>query len=311
VALFERGWPGKEKACGDAYTDDAIAALRAYGLRDDTLHALGGMPYQQAAVEGFGERYPSETMGWVVRRARLDQWLRDQIPTQIPIRYGTQVTAVTGGATGLHLSLRQAGQTASVTCDAVILATGAANSLSQAWGVAGAPILGASLSIYAAGTPPAGLEFLFGDAYRPGYAWIFPAATGRVNLGLCALTPPGAKSLRERAALFARDWHIPADEAWRGGGEALWSGQGTRWHHPDGIISCGDAGGMVDPLSAEGITAALTSGQQAGEAIARFLTEKRDPHVLEAYSRWVKDFCDQRYFGLDAGRLLWKIWSGA
>ena len=310
AVLLERGLPGKDKACGDAFTQEAIAALISYGLTEAELVRLGGVAYQQVVVAGFGERYPGESLGWVVRRASIDQWLRNQVMLQVPLHYGVQVTAVVAHAQGFQLTLRCQGEVSMLTADAVVLATGSVNSLSQAWGVAGAPILGASLSIYAEGHVLDGLDFRFANDLMPGYGWIFPAQAGQVNLGVCALGPAGTKGLRERAIRFAADWQIPSAAVWRGGGEALWSGAGQPWHHPAGIISCGDAGGMVDPLSAEGITAALVSGKAGGVAIAQYLKTQRNENALEGYSQWVKHYCNERYFALGARRLLWKIWGG-
>jgi flavin-dependent dehydrogenase len=195
-----------------------------------------------------------------------------------------------------------------LTCHAVILATGAANHLSQAWDIAGEPIMGASLSLYAQGAPLAGLEFRFADNLKPGYAWAFPMVTG-LNIGVCALGPTSAATLRARAAIFAQGWSA-ANATWRGGGHALWSGNGTTWHHPAGVVSCGDAAGLTDPHSAEGITAALKSGAAAGAAIARFL-KRRSARALASYSAWVKAFGTDRYQRLSAELLLWRIWAGA
>ena len=58
----------------------------------------------------------------------------------------------------------------------------------------------------------------------------------------------------------------------RGGILPLWSGKGTAWSHEAGVVSCGDAAGLVDPISGEGLTAALVSGKRAGAAVASFLS---------------------------------------
>jgi flavin-dependent dehydrogenase len=59
------------------------------------------------------------------------------------------------------------------------------------------------------------------------------------------------------------------------------------------VVSCGDAAGLVDPISGEGLTAALVSGKRAGAAVASFLSGK--PGALDAYSRWVRDWGQARY----------------
>jgi flavin-dependent dehydrogenase len=93
----------------------------------------------------------------------------------------------------------------------------------------------------------------------------------------------------------------------RGGLGALWSGKGTDWHHEAGVVSCGDAGGLVDPTSGEGLTAALTSGKRAGMAIASFLA--REPRALGNYSRWVRGWSQARYAPSIENRVL-AAWVG-
>ena len=60
-------------------------------------------------------------------------------------------------------------------------------------------------------------------------------------------------------------------------------------------MSCGDAAGLVDPQSGEGITAALVSGKMAGSFISQYLKEQRQPARLVEYSQWVHDYFSQVY----------------
>jgi flavin-dependent dehydrogenase len=315
AVAIERGRPGKDKACGDAYTPGAVEALYAYGLTPAILADLGGRPYRQNIISGYGEHYVSEDegdiSGWVIRRATVDQWLRDRVAEKMTIWYETSVTAIQAHGGEFSLMLRTPRGEERLQSSAVVLATGAANHLSRAWGIAGEPILGASLSLYAnAGSEaPEGLDFCFDEISKPGYAWIFPMCD-RINVGVCALGPQSAETLRQRAVAFAQRWQPLPGTTWRGGGHALWSRNGTAWHHVAGIVSCGDAAGLTDPISAEGITAALLSGRQAGLAIARYLDRGRDEQALHSYSAWVREFGVDRYESISASRLLWNIWAG-
>ncbi len=93
----------------------------------------------------------------------------------------------------------------------------------------------------------------------------------------------------------------------RGGLGALWSGKGITWCHEAGVVSCGDAAGLVDPISGEGLTAALVSGKRAGAAIASFLSG--EPGALAEYSRWVRDWGQARYAPSIENRIL-AAWVG-
>jgi geranylgeranyl reductase family protein len=110
-----------------------------------------------------------------------------------------------------------------------------------------------------------------GHAAWPAYAWSFPVGDGRANVGYGEALPvdgPGPSRARMLARL-----------------EALLPGatdgvQGLKAHHlplstgrvrqPDGpVLLTGDALGLVNPLTGEGIHAAMRSGAVAGGVAAR------------------------------------------
>jgi geranylgeranyl reductase family protein len=126
----------------------------------------------------------------------------------------------------------------------------------------------------------------------PGYIWSFPRPT-HLAVGICAQADAGATAgaLRERAASWIRDrnlghgatlepysWPIPS--LTRHGFENL-SACGPGW------FLVGDAAGLVDPVTREGIYFALQSGQWAAEAISsgegpwRYLEQVRDEIVAD------------------------------
>src|SRR5205809_292120 len=113
------------------------------------------------------------------------------------------------------------------------------------------------------------VEFL---ADPPGYIWSFPRPT-HLAVGICAQADAGVsvESLRARAldwiratgldrgALEAYSWPIPSLSA-RSVETLTTSGPG--WY------LAGDAAGLVDPITREGIYFALLSGQWVAQAIA-------------------------------------------
>ena len=60
------------------------------------------------------------------------------------------------------------------------------------------------------------------------------------------------------------------------------------------MVSCGDAAGLVDPITSEGIWQALESGRRAGEAVAGWLDSGRSDELL-SYSDWVAATYTQRF----------------
>jgi geranylgeranyl reductase family protein len=106
-----------------------------------------------------------------------------------------------------------------------------------------------------------------------GYAWIFPKAE-HLSVGVGNLIRSGhtidlraelsqyiasEPSLCEARARFTRGHRVPL------------GGQFGRYHAPHALL-VGDAAGIVDPFTAEGIYYAIRSGQMAAEEIVRGLT---------------------------------------
>ncbi|OLC47073.1 MAG: hypothetical protein AUH68_01790 [Gemmatimonadetes bacterium 13_1_40CM_4_69_5] len=109
----------------------------------------------------------------------------------------------------------------------------------------------------------------FGDHIAPGgYAWLFPKSerSANVGLGIVALKSDG-RNARE----YLDEWIA---RRYAGGTRTGYTVGGVIVHHTlkrthtDGVMICGDAAHMVNPLSGGGIVNAMKSGRLAGRAAA-------------------------------------------
>ena len=114
---------------------------------------------------------------------------------------------------------------------------------------------------------------VFGKRRQPSYAWSFDRGDGLCNVGYGELlragsTPPSRASLLGQlesllpgAAATGSSWlghHLPLS-SWR-------------WHQPDGrMLLVGDAAGLINPMTGEGIYYAVATGVLAGRAAASAL----------------------------------------
>lgn len=108
------------------------------------------------------------------------------------------------------------------------------------------------------------IEFACGR--YPAYAWAFPLADGRANVGFGVFDRRGGGSRRE--LLAALDGLLPGQppDPSTVRGHHLPLSSGPR-HHPDGrVLLVGDAAALVNPLTGEGIYDAVASGALAGRA---------------------------------------------
>lgn len=298
VLVFERGLPGRDKPCGDALVPEAIRQLAKCGVDNACLAGLSGRSF--GSIELYGEtemlwRFEQpEGPGWVVPRARLDQALRDALPELATVAYGTTVTAVNKQPNDALQVLTRTPENifAEVQCEALIVANGAGSRVAARYGITGQPNMALSVTTYGPLSRSGALVFQVGKGYRPGYRWVFPGPNGMANVGFCAFPSAVRRNLKALAA--EPDEAVLHGCRWRGGRGPLWSGRGCAWHAGSALVSCGDAAGLVNPYSGEGITAALLSGWEAGIAVASFLHGAGE-RALQEYSMWVGNTFARRY----------------
>lgn len=139
----------------------------------------------------------------------------------------------------------------------------------------------------------ADLRFPRGDAYLPGYGWIFPMGDGRVNVGLGALPHRRHGKADLRATLdrwLARtpeEWGLREENA-EGPVRSAALPLGFNRHplYTRGLLLVGDCGGMVSPWNGEGIGQALEAGEVAAETAALGLALPAGPRRERALGHY-------------------------
>ncbi len=147
------------------------------------------------------------------------------------------------------------------------------------------------------------IQFLAG---LEGYIWVFPRA-GHLSVGICG-KGESAQCLRARLERYMDEKSISRKDA-AFYGHMLPALEGRAWRNNrlagDGWIAVGDAGGLVDPITGEGLYYAIRSGDLASQ----LLLADMDPHRREEQYRQTIN----RDFGLDLlyGAMLAKrVFSG-
>lgn len=325
VVVLERGSRGKDKACGDAFLPDAVEHLRRLGVSaaatDSFVRPFDGVDLWDGDRRLWNVGLPSQ--GWVAPRAIIDQMLRDRVAERATVVYERVVRSVgrrNGGWLVTVESTAVGRECVSTTlqCDAIVLATGSATRLARSVGLAPQSDVGTSATIYARcgsdGThdpkPPRGghsIDFHFGVTDFCGYGWVFPVDDLTVNIGMCSLGA-SRRPLASLLASFAGDRGCRPIGTLRTGAAPMWTRTQTTWHDRGGVVVCGDAAGLVDPLSGEGIGVALESGALAGNAVARHLAG--EPNALADFSDELRRRMDERMVA-SPQRRVWATLVGA
>ncbi len=157
--------------------------------------------------------------------------------------------------------------------DFCVVATGARNSLREVGTEWSAKDTMSALGYYVpAAQDHIDIQFL---PRLEGYIWVFPRC-GHLSVGICGKGTP-ARALRARLERYMDERGI----AWKGSkfySHMLPSLESPGWRRNrvagDGWMAVGDAGGLVDPITGEGLYYAMRSGDLASRVV---LNDEHNP----------------------------------
>jgi len=188
----------------------------------------------------------------------------------------------------------------SIEADFCIVATGARNPLRNLGTQLTAGDVMTALGYYVPGQQDhVDIQFL---RRIEGYIWVFPRC-GHLSVGICGKGVP-AQVLRARLEEFMRERGI----CWKDGcfySHLLPSLGASGWRNNrvagPGWLAVGDAGGLVDPITGEGLYYAMRSADLAGEVVLSDAHAPLEKH--RAYrSLLVRDFAADLAFGAAIAR---------
>ena len=127
----------------------------------------------------------------------------------------------------------------------------------------------------------------WGDRRQPAYAWAFDRGDGLSNVGYGELLPlaesddPPSRALLLDQLERLLPGSVAEGERWRGHHLPLST---WRWDQPDGrVLLTGDAAGLINPMTGEGIYYAVATGIAAGRAAAEAV--RHEPKAAGALHR--------------------------
>jgi len=297
--LVERSTFPRDKTCGDAVSPRGVAALGRLGVADTLGWQVRGAHFvrQPDGADWYEDFRTHDGRGWgcVVRRAELDERLLDAARGA----GAEHVTAVARDVAGIAgrghaVTLDVGGARVRVETAAVVIATGSRGIRHLVPASAVAPAAGwgiAARGYFAAGGATGrALRIFFpvraGARLFAGYVWAFPASDRCWNIGIGLFRSPHAEAISLRALLgdFLR---TVGPRVGLGDVRPL----GSLASAPIaiaplldagcGLLAVGDAAGVANPFTGEGIAAALESGELAGRLLAADLESASERYARD------------------------------
>jgi len=290
-------WP-REKTCGDGISPPGVREALGLGisLADRTPLTFGEITTPRGFRFRGGWR-PETPWGAIVERRDFDdRLLRAAIAAGACFDDGVAAREIALGGAGPTVRLGGHPGGHVERFDAIVLAEGAVGSLARDLGFGRHDSRLVALRGYvrarSALTPQFGLYF--DRVVSPGYGWIFPVDAARANVGVLA----SERAVRARGgdlrgllrlwtcgSAIARET-IGPDPTYDGlQGGVIPTGRRVRVR--DNVFLVGDAAGVADPFSAEGIAQAMASGRAAAAALLAHGPGRR---AERAYARALRPF---------------------
>ncbi len=266
VALLDRAEFPRDKTCGDGIAPEVMDLLDGAGVPGV---GDGWTPIDRLSMRR-GDKVVERTMArstWVIPREVFDARLHDAA-----VRAGAQarthrVTKVTAGS-------EQADIDGQFTAPLLVGADGVHSVVRRALGMPTGPTAFALRGYAPTSNGRDGSQAMaFGMSRQPSYAWSFDRGDGIANVGYGEVQASGGSRLAKPELMAQLEDLLPGSSAegtaWKGAHLPL-SGWGVDVARGR-VALTGDAAGMVNPMTGEGIYYAVLTGLIAGRAAAAAL----------------------------------------
>ncbi|MFQ5692576.1 MAG: geranylgeranyl reductase family protein [Nitrospinota bacterium] len=283
VLLLEKHDLDRRKSCAGGISPRAVRALD-FSIEPVVERTVSAYSFSYRA-ESFFQGGPMDLEIRMVRRSRFDRFLAEKAAEAgAEVRARSPADEVREERSGVAVRSRGGWHRAA----ALVGADGATGAVARSLGVAEGVRLGAAVEGEVR-VPPEQLRaaqasILFDLGALPrGYRWIFPKGN-HLNVGACT-TLEKAKGVKAACLEFLGKHpflkgHSDLDMT----GAPLPFLTGPCALNTRRAVVCGDAAGLVDPLTGEGIQHAVETGNLAAEAVDGFL---RRGESLDRYTERV------------------------
>ena len=288
----------RDKICGDALSGKSVKYMRELGvldevpkLRGSTIRRItfGSPSHKQFDIHLSNPQNTGNIKeGYVIPREIFDNFLFEKAQKITEIRQGFNVSGLlydNGKIVGIKGL--QDKEKKEVYAPIILGCDGAKSTIARKLGFHTEDQDNTAIAIRCYYEGVKGLtdqiELHFVDEVLPGYFWLFPAGDNIANIGIGLSKKQAKKDERKLTEILGEVTDSPYFKERFKGSKRLenpkgWSlplGRIERPNHGDGFMLLGDAAGLVDPFTGEGIGNAMASAKFAIE-VSKEAIKKND-----------------------------------
>lgn len=327
VLLLDKFSFPRDKTCGDGLTPRALRILDEMGLleriqTESARHSLVRFtaPNGREVNADIPLRDARYSYVEIIPRLALDHLIVERaIASGATFESPVRVTDIARNREGVVITARRGKHTTIYAARMAVIATGANMALLLKLGLLKKqPAVVLACRAYYEGITdlPEGVQCRFDGVPLPGYGWIFPVSPTRANVGVgfFQMGLAGRWAPDNAREVFDRWLQIPSMQrllagAWQDGsvrGYPIRVDFATAPTYDERVILVGEAAGLVNPVTGEGIDYALESGKLAAEHLtAMFAAGNFSTNRLRAYDAQLRAEYQRLFTLCDRLRLLY------
>tara|TARA_A100001011_G_scaffold397695_1_gene499563 strand:+ start:871 stop:2091 length:1221 start_codon:yes stop_codon:yes gene_type:complete len=287
----------RDKICGDALSGKSVRYMRELGILDELPNLKGstirrvtfGSPSHKQFDIHLGNQKDNRTIkeGYVIPRKTLDNFLFEKAQNITETRQNFKFSDFLYDSNEIvGIKGTQNNQKQEINAPIILGCDGAKSTIARRLGFYTENSDNTTMAIRCYYKGVKGLsdqiELHFVDEVLPGYFWLFPAGNNIANIGIGLSKTQAKKDERKLTEIlnevtnseyfrdrFSESKRLESPKGW-----SLPLGRIERISHGDGFMLLGDAAGLIDPFTGEGIGNAMASAKFAIEVSAEALKKK-------------------------------------